>query len=537
LYIALINIHGLGFRLSLFLIAAAMLVVLTTTEFFYRVTYENEINEANHDIEELYGTVSATASIAAFLEDEDLAKEAINGLVKSDKILAASIKSDALYYQLNVNEAINRDTEPRMFLVRNPFIPEESLAEVNIYPNVDHIIGQAKKISTDNSYSLYAEALVVGIVALVVTYYIIVSPMLRVGRSLHKITPGTAQRIDVPDYHSRSEIGALVNDTNQLLSKVEEQFSQERHLREEIEFLEKRFRMLFENAKSAIVLMTEAGYIELKNTAFTDLVEKIGLEVRPDYGELLSELFENPATIKVTLLESFSRNEFATGEFKLKSVNKNIMWVQLIASVLITEDGERFYQLTLNDISSRKHELQMLALQADFDSLTGIYNRNGGEKLISKLMNKGHHFALALIDLNGFKAVNDIYGHDAGDEVLIFVAEQLKDKIRKNDMAIRWGGDEFVLLLQAEDEESVKTAISKVNDGVKKPFYFNNEQTPTVVSMSVGVAFYPSMSQDMNSLIKLADIAMYKAKQNKIAAPEDYLIFAQPDSHENGDKA
>ena len=106
--------HGLGFRLSLFLIAAAMVVVLTTAEFFYRVTYENEINEANHDIEELYRTVSATASIAAFLEDEDLAKEAINGLVKSDKILAASIKSEALYYQLNVNEAINRDTEPRM---------------------------------------------------------------------------------------------------------------------------------------------------------------------------------------------------------------------------------------------------------------------------------------------------------------------------------------------------------------------------------------------------------------------------------------
>ena len=294
--------HGLGFRLSLFLIAAAMVVVLTTAEFFYRVTYENEINEANHDIEELYRTVSATASIAAFLEDEDLAKEAINGLVKSDKILAASIKSDALYHQLNVNEAINRDTEPRVFAVRNPFIPEEALAEVNIYPNFDHIIQQAKKISTDNSYALYAEALVVGIVALFITYYIIIAPMLRVGRSLHEITPGTAQRIDVPDYHSRSEIGTLVDDTNQLLDKVEEQFSQERQLREEIEFLEKRFRMLFENAKSATVLMTEAGTIELNNSAFTDLVEKIGVEAKPDYGELLSELFENPTAIKLSLI-------------------------------------------------------------------------------------------------------------------------------------------------------------------------------------------------------------------------------------------
>ncbi len=165
----MINIQGLGFRFSLFLVVAAMLVVLTTAEFFYRVTYENEIKEANRDIEELYQTVAATASIAAFLEDEDLAKEAINGLVKTDKILAASIKSDALYYQTNVTEAINKNTESRVFVVRHPFMPEEAVAEVNVYPNFEYIINQAEKTSIDNSYSLYAEALVVGIVAYMVS--------------------------------------------------------------------------------------------------------------------------------------------------------------------------------------------------------------------------------------------------------------------------------------------------------------------------------------------------------------------------------
>jgi len=109
---------------------------------------------------------------------------------------------------------------------------------------------------------------------------------------------------------------------------------------------------------------------------------------------------------------------------------------------------------------------------------------------------------------------------------IIFVAEQLKENIRKNDVAIRWGGDEFVLLLQAEDETSVQKVIEKVNNGVKQPFYFNNDTKPTVISMSVGVAFYPQTSSNTHALIKLADIAMYKAKQNKIAAPEDYLIFA-----------
>ena len=92
------------------------------------------------------------------------------------------------------------------------------------------------------------------------------------------------------------------------------------------------------------------------------------------------ELFETASAMKSALSEAFARNEFATGEYKLKShKTDDATWVQLIASPLITDDGERYYQLTLNDISSRKHELQKLALQADFDALTGIYNRNGGE--------------------------------------------------------------------------------------------------------------------------------------------------------------
>lgn len=529
----MINLHGLGVRFSIFLVAVSIVVVLTTAEFFYRATYEHEIEEAGSDIEELFQTVSATASIAAFLEDNDLAKEAINGLAKSDKILAASIKGQQIYYQVNVEAAINKGAEPRVFVVYHPFIPDEKLAQVSIYSNTDYIVEQATAISTGNNYSLYVLAVVVGLVALVINYLIIISPMTKVGRSLHQINPGTPQRIDVPQYHEKTEIGTLVQDTNSLLNKVEQQFNQERQLRSEIEYLEQKFRMLFENAKSAIVLMTENGFIQLRNQAFNELVERIGFNEQQDYGELLEQLFEDSRSVKSNVYEAFARNEFATGEYKLKCKNdQHLIWVQLIASPILTDDGEKFYQLTLNDISNRKKELQKLALQADFDSLTGIYNRNGGEKLIAKMINKGHHFALVLLDLNGFKAVNDIYGHDAGDEVLEFVAEQLKENIRKNDIAIRWGGDEFVLLLLAEDRDSVIKVITKVDKGIKQPFYFDTEGTATTISMSAGVSFYPHTSTSMERLIKLADIAMYQAKQNKVRAPDDYLIFATEDSEE-----
>ena len=146
---------------------------------------------------------------------------------------------------------------------------------------------------------------------------------------------------------------------------------------------------------------------------------------------IIANIYSQNIPLYLKLLEQGKIDGVKESLIELESKYPNNPGVLYLKS-LLTEDGERYYQLALNDISSRRQELQKLALQADFDALTGIYNRNGGEKLITKLMKKDHQFALTLIDLNGFKAVNDIYGHDAGDEVLIFVAEQLKEKIRKN---------------------------------------------------------------------------------------------------------
>jgi predicted signal transduction protein with EAL and GGDEF domain len=131
---------------------------------------------------------------------------------------------------------------------------------------------------------------------------------------------------------------------------------------------------------------------------------------------------------------AFTNDEIATGEFKLKtSKNSASVWVQVVVTSIINEDLREYYQITLHDISKRKKELESLAYQADFDKLTKLYNRQGLEKKIEAFAEQERPFCLALIDLNWFKRINNIYGHESGDEILVFVAGRIKKSLRTQD--------------------------------------------------------------------------------------------------------
>ena len=117
------------------------------------------------------------------------------------------------------------------------------------------------------------------------------------------------------------------------------------------------------------------------------------------------------------------------------------------------------------------------------------------------------------IDLDGFKAVNDTLGHDAGDYVLKQVAQRLLLSVRETDTVARVGGDEFLIIAsEINAPENVEQIAEKVIQLVSRPIIFNGQQA--VVSTSIGIALFPDHGEDMNQLIKLADEAMYKVKNS-----------------------
>jgi diguanylate cyclase (GGDEF)-like protein/PAS domain S-box-containing protein len=180
------------------------------------------------------------------------------------------------------------------------------------------------------------------------------------------------------------------------------------------------------------------------------------------------------------------------------------------------------------DITDRKRLEEELAHQALHDSLTGLPNRELFQDRLRQSLQPvrsrpeaiGHH-ALLFLDLDDFKLINDTLGHRTGDELLIAVAERLRDAIRASDTAARLGGDEFTILLEnVPDEAEATAAAERILDTLRRPFALGDHQV--VISASIGIAFGAAGQDRPDDVLRSADTALYEAKGRGKGRHETY---------------
>ena len=198
------------------------------------------------------------------------------------------------------------------------------------------------------------------------------------------------------------------------------------------------------------------------------------------------------------------------------------------AEVVLSSQGQAVrLQGTVQDITQRKkaeHQIQRLAY---YDTLTGLPNRahfkEHAKRALGKAKTEGHKVALIFIDLDAFKRVNDTLGHDTGDELLKGIAKNLRNHLRVTDSVSktdlvnatclsRLGGDEFTLLLDGFNSANEVAGVARrLLDQLGQPVYINDQEF--FISGSMGIANYPEDGEDVDTLLKHADIAMYQAKK------------------------
>ncbi len=191
--------------------------------------------------------------------------------------------------------------------------------------------------------------------------------------------------------------------------------------------------------------------------------------------------------------------------------------------------------ITIQDITERKRTEDEIKFIAYHDVLTGLPNRNSFylrlEYELAQSLNspgverrraEGHKWAILFLDLDKFKHINDSLGHDVGDELLRVVASRLRDCVRKSDYAFRLSGDEFTVLLNSlSDDTDVAKVAEKIRETVARPCHVKGHAL--YVTVSIGISIHPDDGDDVETLVKNADIAMYAAKEEQ----KGYRFFTE----------
>jgi|FLYL01.1.fsa_nt_gi diguanylate cyclase (GGDEF)-like protein len=202
-------------------------------------------------------------------------------------------------------------------------------------------------------------------------------------------------------------------------------------------------------------------------------------------------------------------------------------WTKLTACPLADGSG---LLILVEDISETKRHEETMAHLAYHDALTGLPNRRlfreHAEQVLSLAKRSFQNVAFVAIDLNGFKAINDTYGHEYGDELLIEIARRLKVVFRETDVVARLGGDEFNILLPNVVPEQVHEVLERCERLVRQPVTLKGETVQ--VTGSIGVAIFPLHATSVKRLLRCADAAMYRAKEQGggIVTFEDALGFS-----------
>jgi diguanylate cyclase (GGDEF)-like protein len=178
--------------------------------------------------------------------------------------------------------------------------------------------------------------------------------------------------------------------------------------------------------------------------------------------------------------------------------------------------------LVVAALQGRRRALQLARL-AMTDHLTGIANRARFEQVLKVEFNQaersGNTFSVLLVDLDGFKSVNDTYGHSAGDEVLCAIAKRLEQLVRQGDTCTRVGGDEFGLVIRSGDARATAALSARIQQCVAQPITLS-DNTVVTVGASVGAATYHRDMRSVDMLLAHADAALYEAKEHASGSPE-----------------
>ncbi|MCW9031932.1 MAG: diguanylate cyclase, partial [Gammaproteobacteria bacterium] len=380
--------------------------------------------------------------------------------------------------------------------------------DMHINDDIEQIKAQARKTVTMLFLTMLL-VVVVFIIAFITSQRRILRPLHYLESSAHTIATGDFTR-------------ALQIDTKDEFGEVAEAFEVMRnylfHDREQRQSAEDELRKLttaIEQSVSSIIITNIDGKIEYVNPQFHKTTGYEADEVIGCKFELLNS-GKMPLATYSNLWETIKQGRVWHGELLNKKKNGELYWELVSISPVRDREGHIAHFIGIqHDITERKALEDRLNFMAYHDELTELPNRTLLTDRFNQITNYARRYhnqaALMILDLDRFKLINDTLGHDIGDKLLIEIAHRLGESLRDNDTIARYGGDEFVILADGFNDIQVLVDLAtRLVNAVAEPLII--DQHSLHISASIGISIWPDDGDDLGTLLRLADTAMYHAK-------------------------
>lgn len=288
-----------------------------------------------------------------------------------------------------------------------------------------------------------------------------------------------------------------------------------KHMEEEVRKSEELYRLIAENTSDIISVVNAEGDFLYLSPAHKAVFDHDVPDER--FHNLFEWIVEDDRDIMAFAIQhTYSTRKEYTVECRIQTSRKETIWTESKINPIVDELGNVSKLLFVTrDITDRKQSEELIHHLAYHDALTDLPNRRMYTQHLSREIMQAKRFqsnlAVLFLDLDRFKDVNDSFGHDVGDLLLVEAANRLKACLRPTDVVARLGGDEFtVLLSQLADREEAAALANQIMEALQRPFILQDHSFN--VSCSIGIALYPQDGDNADDLLKRADTALYTVK-------------------------
>lgn len=415
--------------------------------------------------------------------------------------LEASIRSQLDEQQLN--QSMHKHTPSWHLLSKQRYLAVYPLNRMQFNSNdqsaallVELDFAPLLRQTTNNAWLYLGQAvlllLVLGFILSRLYFHLVIKRLTHIGNITQRYAAGN--RKVRTHLHGHDEISQLGTDINSMLRQLE-------HSNKTLTDSELMLRNLINAAPIGLLVITEQQKIIEANPAAQQLFNMSSAELCRNSPE---QLFSNR--------EQWQELMHGTCKTAMLLIDQNTKRLTAEAAInTFARDDKSYTLLLLNDISERKQAEQRLHYLANYDVLTGLFNRNSILSHVEKTLKANLELSLILIDLDRFQYLNDGLGHNIGDQLLQAVASRLQNITQHQDILARVGGDEFMLALPGAPLNEAETLAEQLLEAFKQPFKVL--QYELFITASIGIAHHKGATGNAVQLLKHVDLALYRAKK------------------------